>query len=184
MKYFFGFLAAIGLIVAVLILVLRGFGGHADTKNQINLLDYTTSDTVMRLTVDGPINAQSEHQSYRITVGREQSNIEMLSGYDNRVVSSESLDNTEESYANFLRALQLLNYTKGNVDPAKSDERGSCADGSRYVYEIISHNQHVQRFWSTSCGGGTFSGNASKVRNLFARQIPDFGRFTKSFNAH
>src|SRR5215510_3644872 len=104
MKYFFGFLAAIGLIVAVFLLVLRGFGGHGGTpQNQINLLDYTTSDTVVRLTVDGPVNADSLHQSYRITVGRTDATIEIMSGYDGRVTTSKTYENTEESYATLLR---------------------------------------------------------------------------------
>jgi hypothetical protein len=184
MRYFFGFLAAIGLIVIVFILILRGFSGNDSPQKQINLLDYTTSDTVMRLTVDGPVNADKLHQSYRITVGREEAAIEMMEGYDGKVVKSETLENTEEAYAHFLRSLQLMGYTKGNTDPNKADERGNCADGSRYVYEIISHNQHVQRFWSTSCGEGTFGGNPSQTRNLFARQIPDFTQFVKSFRAH
>ncbi len=183
MRYFFGFLAAIGLIVVVFILILRGFSGKAP-QNQINLLDYTTSDTVMRLTVDGPVNAETLHQSYRITVGRQDVTVEMLEGYEGQVVKTETLENTEESYAHFLRALQLLGYTKGNTDPNKGDERGSCPDGDRYIYEIISHNQKVERFWSTSCGGGTFSGNTFQVRSLFARQVPDFGQFTKEFRAH
>ena len=182
MKYFFGFLAAIGLIVAVFILVLRGFSGHSTPQNQINLLDYTTSDTIVRLTVDGPVNAQSTHLGYQITVGREDVTINLTQGYDGRVIQTETLQNTEESYANFLRSLQLLNYTKGNADATKADERGQCSLGSRYVYEIISHDQRVERFWSTSCGNGTFGGNAANVRTLFSRQIPDFVQFTRKFS--
>ncbi len=181
MKYFFVFLTAIALIVGVFLLVLRGFSGGGEPKNQINLLDYTTSDTVMQLTVDGPVNANSIHQAYRITVSRNDATIEMMEGYDGRVTSTKTYESTEQAYANFLRSLQLLGYTKGNTDPTKADERGQCPTGQRYVYEIIGRNQRIERFWSTSCGGGTYGGNANQTRLLFTRQIPDFFQITKNF---
>jgi len=176
MRYFFGFLAAVGLIVVVFILILKGFGGHGTPKNQINLLDYANTQTEVQMTVDGPINASQDHRGYQITVGRDTASIQTTTGYQGSVIQAQTYANNATAYANFLRALQLLNFTKGNPDPAKADERGACPSGRRYVFEIVTADQDSERYWSTSCGGGTFQGNTALVRQLFNKQIPDYER--------
>jgi len=178
MKYFIGFLAVIALVVFVFILVLKGFSGPPKPKDTINLLDYATSSTVVRVFVDGPVNADSLHQSYRITVGRDANVIEIMQGYKNEVVSAQTYSNNSDAYANFLRALQLLNFTKGNPDPKLTDMRGFCPNGDRFSYEIEASGREVQHYWNTSCGGGNFRGSSAQVRSLFQRQIPDFNKLT------
>jgi hypothetical protein len=172
MRYFFGFLAAVGLIIVVFILILRAFGSRTPEAT-IDLLDYAKTDTVVQLTVDGPVSSEQTHQRYRVTVGRDFSTIELTKGYEGERQDLRSYESNETAYANFLRALQLLGYTKGDTTPEKADERGQCPDGSRYVYEIISDNRRIQRFWSTSCGRGTYGGNAAQTRQLFIRQVPE-----------
>lgn len=179
MKYFLGFLTVIVLIIAVFVIVLRGFSGNTNKpKDQINLLDYANSSTVVRFTADGPVTADPNHQGYRITVGRDASTIEVVQGYQNNVTQAQTYDNNSAAYADFLRALQLQNFTKGDSDTAKADDRGVCPNGTTYTFEIQNSGQTVQRYWSTSCGGGTFRGNASTIRGLFQRQIPDFSKIT------
>lgn len=179
MRYFLGFIVVVALIVVVFILVLHGFsGGSSQPKNAINLSDYATSQTVVKLTVDGPINADPNHQAYRITIGRDANTIEVIKGYQNQVVNAQTYANNSEAYASFLRALQLLNFTKGNPDPKKTDPRGYCPTGDRYIFQIESGRDTVQSYWSTSCGGGTFRGNVAGVRSLFIKQIPDFNKIT------
>lgn len=172
MRYILGFLAAIGLIIVVFILILRAFGSRTP-EAQIDLLDYAKTDTVVQLTVDGPVSSEQTHQRYRITVGRDFSTIELTKGYEGTRQDLRSYATNETAYANFLRALQLTGFTRGDKDPLRADERGQCPNGSRYVYEIISDNRRVQRFWSTSCGRGTYGGNAAQTRDLFIRQIPE-----------
>jgi hypothetical protein len=186
MRYFLGFLAAIGLIVLVFILVLRGFsGGGKPPVNKAVLSDYTSTETVMQLTLDGPVNADQNHERVRITIGRTINTIEIMKGYENKVVDSRIYPNNEEAYGNFLRSLQLLGYTKGNADPKFADERGACPLGQRYVYEIVSGDASVQRFWNTSCnGGGTFTGAANNIRTLFKQQIPDYSQLTRKLTVN
>ncbi len=179
MKYFLGFLAVITLVVVVFIIVLRGFTGSAEKpKQQLNLMDYVNSQTVVRYTVSGPVSADPKHMEYRITVGRDASTIEVVQGYQNNVIKAQTYDNNTAAYADFLRALQLQNFTKGNVDDSRSDDRGVCPNGNRYTYEVETAGETKQRYWNTSCGGGTFLGNGANIRALFQRQIPDFGKLT------
>jgi len=183
MRYFIGFLTIVALVVAVFIIVLRGFSGTSNKpKTQTNLIDYANTQTVVRYTVDGPVNADQIHQGYRITVGRDANTMEIIKGYQNNVIKAQTYDNNTEAYSNFLRALQLQNFTKGSADASKSDERGVCPNGNRYTFEIETAGQVTQRFWTTSCGGGTFLGNSQTIRTLFQRQIPDFSKLTASVN--
>jgi len=182
MKYFFGFIIIVALVVFVFILVLKGFSGPAQPKNQINLLDYANSSTVVRLFVDGPVNADSQHNGYRITIGRDANTIETLQGYKYEVIKAQTYANNNDAYATFLRSIQLLNFTRGNPDPNLSDMRGVCPTGTRYSFEVESAGQEVQRYWTSSCGGGSFKGNTASIRTLFIRQIPDFDKITSGLH--
>jgi hypothetical protein len=178
MKYFLGFLAVVALVVAVFILVLKGFSGGGTPKNAITLSDYANSRTTVSIMVDGPINSDQQHQSYRITVGRDANTIEVMHGYNYDVVNAQTYPSNTEAYANFLKALQGYGFTKGNTDSKKADPRGACPTGNRITYRIETAGQDVQKFWTTTCGGGTFAGQPGNVRALFIRQIPDFQKIT------
>lgn len=180
MRYFLGFLVAIGLIVLVFILIIRGLtGGPKQSNVQTLLTDYSKTETVMRITVDGAVNADQQHRKVRITVGRDENVLETLRGYQDEVIETKTYPNNEESYYTFLRAIQLQGYTKGIDDPERADERGQCPTGKRYIFEIVTGNATVQRFWKTSCGPGTFNGNSGTIRLLFQKQVPDYSKMTR-----
>ncbi|HSX34197.1 MAG TPA: hypothetical protein VLF62_00960 [Candidatus Saccharimonadales bacterium] len=180
MKYFIGFIGVVALIILVFVLIVRGFsgGGSKNDKPQTDLSDYTNTSTVMRFTTEGPVTANQNYDEIRITVGRDASTVEVVNGYQGNVVKAKTYPNNSDAYGNFLRSLQLLNFTKGNPDPKLADERGYCPTGNRYVYEIVSGNADVQRFWIGTCGVGTFKGNSQVIRSLFRSQIPDYATFT------
>jgi hypothetical protein len=176
MRYLFGFLASLGLIILVFVLVLRGFGGDPKTT-QNPLTEYANTDAIVRLTVDGRIVSEQEHQAYQITVGRSEVRLETLKGYEYETIETRTYTNNQESYYNFLRALDLAGFTDGTEDPNNRDERGACADGQRFVYEILSGTSEVQRTWSSSCRGqGNFKGDAAAARQLFEKQVPAVDR--------
>lgn len=184
MKYFFGFLASLGLIVLVFLLVMRGFGGGEAPQKKDPLSNLANTDTMVRMTVDGPIVSDAEHQAYRVTVGQSEVRIETLKGYEYDSVETLTYQNNSQAYNNFLRALDIAGFDKGaeKVDSQNEDERGVCSTGSRYIMETIDGTSQVQRYWSTSCGGqGTFKGNTQQVKQLFNNQIPkkDFTKLTR-----
>ncbi len=180
MKYFLGFLATIGLIILVFVLILRGFSGNKTDEKPKPLVDYATTSTQVRLTIDGPIVAEQEHQAYRITVSRSETQIETLQGYQYMPIETKSYDNNRESYSNFLRAIDMNGFAKGNSKSGSKDERGVCPEGNRLIMEIIDGSNRIQRYWTTTCGGGTFRGNSAKVRQLFNKQVPstEFSKIT------
>src|SRR5438045_1826478 len=107
MKYFFGLLVSLGLIVLEFILVLRGFSGDGTTKSKTALADYSGTDAVVQMTVDGPVIYDQDHRAYRITVGRSQVTVEALRGYQYETIESKIFGNNQEAYTNFLRALDI-----------------------------------------------------------------------------
>lgn len=173
MRYFFGFLLAVALVIVVFILIIRGLGGD-ERSTQTQLIDYARTNTVMRMVIEGEVNADQDHRSVSVEIGRNGNTIELVQGYEGRVLSSRTYVSNEDAYATFLRALQLQGYTRGDTDPERQDHRGVCPTGRAYIFEIITGSATVQRLWTTSCGGGTFRGNQALIRELFREQIPDY----------
>lgn len=178
MRYIIGLLIGIGLIVLLFVLIFRG--GSSPTPSTVKpLVSYANTTTVVRFTDDYPINADQNHHQVETTVGRDQTTLNVEQGYQGTVIRSQSYANNPASYANFLQALQLSGYTKGDPSPALRDERGECALGHRYIFEILDGSNIIQRLWSTSCGNiGSFKGDSSTVRQLYERQVPDFSKLT------
>jgi hypothetical protein len=172
MRYFIGALVAIGLLILVLALIFHG--GGAPIQKKVVLTDYATATSGVRLTIDGPISATQTHYDAVITITQDKASLYIIQGYENDVTDSRSYPMNPNAYAVFLHALNLAGYTKGNADKALADERGFCSTGERYIFELRDGEKQIERFWSTSCGGGTFKGNSPLVRTLFQKQIPDY----------
>lgn len=186
MRYIIGLFAAIVLVILLIIILATG-GNNTPSEvpnSQRKLQDYANTDAVVRMTVSGPIVANEEHRETRITVGRDAVTIDSIIGYQGDVVDTETSGNTRESYFSFLRAIDRAGFTKGNTDENLRDERGYCALGKRYIFELIDSGRTVQRFWATSCKGTkTYEGNLGTTTTLFSRQAPDYDRFVSRNDA-
>lgn len=183
MKYFLGFIASIALVILVIFLVIRGLsgGGEEAATTAKQLVKYADTATTVSLEVDGPITADEIHNAYRITVGRDETLIETFKGYEEEVIESQTFENNEASYANFLRALDIAGFSKGNSEASK-DPRGQCATKNRFIMKIQNGSSDMQNYWTTSCDGGTFKGDMAQVRQLFVRQVPEASKFTRKLN--
>lgn len=177
-RYFIGFLLAVGLIVVVIVLIIRGLSSSSGPK-PLDLNSYATTNVTVQLTIDSPVAASATHRDIIINVGSTESSLTVTQGYQHSVVRMQSYPMNVASYADFLHALTVNGFTKGNNDPSLKDERGQCALGDRFVYEAIDSNGNdLQRYWRTSCGTGTFQGDAATIRQLFVLQIPDYDQLT------
>ncbi|SRR5260221_1192282 len=180
-RYIAAFLLAVGLIVLVIILIVRSItsGPSSSPTQVINLNSYDTTDTKVQLIIDGPVSANATHRDIVITVGMDQANIQVTKGYNNEVLRQQSYATGTDAYAAFLHALKVSGFTSGNSDPALKDERGQCALRDRFIYKVIDGaGNNLQRYWYTSCGNGTFAGDATTIRRLFVLQIPDYSKLT------
>lgn len=183
MKYFFGFLASIALIILVIFLIVRGIsgGGNENITNAPRLVTYADTETSVSLEVDGTINADEIHNAYRITISRDEAILETFAGYEEQVIERVEFANNETSYANFLRALDLAGFSRGDTK-VDGDPRGQCADQNRFILKIQDGSSDKQDFWTTSCGGGSFKGDMAQVRQLFHRQIPKISSHITKLN--
>jgi hypothetical protein len=185
-RYVFGFLAAVGLIVLVIVLIVRSLvSGPSDSQKQADLTSYVGTGTTVQYTIDSPVASDSAHRDIIINIGNYQATITVTQGYQGDVMQKQSYPMSTTSYDIFLRALSFNGFTQGDSNPANKDERGQCALGTRYVFQVIDANgSDIQRFWYTSCGNGTFQGNASTIRNLFTKQIPDYSKITSGVSTY
>jgi hypothetical protein len=147
MRYFIAFFIAIALVILLIVLLFRG-GGEPKTKvTPRTLHSYATTDAEASFTIDGPINAEQEHQQVRITVNHDTVTYEHIEGYNGNVVELKTFSNTVNAYTNFLFALGHAGFTRGKLDKvaALNDERGYCPQGDRYIFEFNQGEKQIER---------------------------------------
>jgi hypothetical protein len=180
MRYFIGFMVTLGLVILLIILLFTG-GKSGTPKTRKPLYSYANSDAVAQVTIDGPINADQEHQQVQITVGRDEVTFEQLQGYDGSVVNLQTFTNTENAFEVFLRALSVSGFRDGNNSTALSDEQGYCPLGDRYIFEFTQNDSTIERYWTTSCGSPkTYLGDFSLTLTLFQNQVPNYDQLTQN----
>lgn len=179
MRYFIGFLVALGLIILIIVLLINGGGKSKAPSTSRKLTSYATTDAQVSMTIDGPVNAVSLHQQVRITVDRDDVTYQQITGYDGEVVNTRIFANTQSAYNVFLNALARAGFTSGNNNPDLRNELGRCPLGSRYIFELNQDDKNLQRYWSTSCGGiKTYLGSTSLTLTLFKAQVPGYQSLT------
>jgi hypothetical protein len=176
LRYLVGFFVTIGLVVLLIVLLFSGGSSPKKVTTTGQALgSYADTDAQVRLTIDGPINDDQDHNQVQITVDRNNAVFNQLQGYDGSVVKTESFPKTSASYAAFLYALEHADFTQGDTSSSLTDERGYCPQGSRYVFEIMQDGHDIERFWATSCGGvHTYDGELTTSLILFKAQIPNY----------
>jgi hypothetical protein len=174
MRYLIGLVIFILLIIFLIIKLLSG-GSHKAALPP-SLVSYADTATTVRYIIDNPVQAPQNHRDIVIEVGSSSTDFKITKGYDGEVIKQQSFPMSNSAYAAFLLSLQHSGgYTLGNTDTALQDERGYCATGNRYSYDVVGGDgSRIQHFWSTSCGPKTFKGVADIVRQLFEAQVPNF----------
>jgi hypothetical protein len=180
MKYV---LAGLGIVVVVFlaILLIFGLGGDSDqpanTPRVTKLADYASKNSVVSVTTIGKVVGYEEHRSIRVVVSPNERRLEVLSGYDRSVITSQSYPNTSSAYETFLVALSGQGFLSKRQSSI-TDHRSVCPSGNHYTYDLTDDSQQVSSLWSVSCSAktGTFAGNGQVIRELFQRQIPNYSK--------
>lgn len=151
----------------------------ADTAPPKQISDYNTPSSMVRLTMDGSVNADQTHRMIRITISQNQTNLDVFQGYQYNLLNSKTYSNNKDAYNDFLFGLRNADFDK-NRNTKQTNYAGMCQLGIRYIYEIFDQNKQVSSRWSASCGSmGTFGGKTGLVNTLFKAQIPDYPALTK-----
>lgn len=176
-------LIVVAIVVAALVSIGRAILGGGDTgvdQSQVDTgrqaLLNTASDYSVQMTVRGPIVANENFRSYRVTVTPNNRNLTTYSGYLTQPVNSKGLDNNTQAYEQFVYALDKANMMNGEPLAGENDDtRGICASGRVYEFEVLNGGNAVKRLWTSTCKGspGSFRASVSQVGDLFLDQIPD-----------
>lgn len=147
---------------------------QADTSREALLS--TSEGRKVQMTVRGPIVADEQFNSYRITVTPSSRALVTYKSYLGTQIDAVNLGNNIKAYDEFVHALDKANLTVGiPFTEEKDDTRGICATGRLYEYEIINGDQTVKRLWTSTCKGspGSLDASVDQLTNLFTQQIPD-----------
>lgn len=167
----------IGLVTITRALLFSGSTAPSqqtvDTNRQA-LID-TTAGSAVEMTVRGPIVANEDFRSYKITITPNSRSMATYSGYLDTVINSVNLSNNVPAYTQFVNALDKLGTSKAKIiaDDLK-DVTGVCATGRVYELSSLKDGKIVQSLWSSTCNGerGSLAVNVDKISDLFKRQIP------------
>lgn len=187
MKYFAGVLGVLVLLFVVFLLILgRGNDSSAPQGTAVvrpaQLADYASQNSVVSVTTVGRLVGDEQHREVRISVSQNERRLEVLSGYNQQVIQSQTYANTRAAYETFLSAIGargFLSSKKSDLDP-----RSVCPTGNRYVYDLSVNGEHTSNLWITSCSKktGTFNGNSATIRQIFQQQIPDYNKQLQNVN--
>lgn len=180
-------IAAFGTIFLLILLIVFLFNRDnspqpAVTQQPAQLVEYATKNSsVSQLTV-GPVVGEEEQRSINIVVTPSERRLEILSGFGQTVVSTQSFPNTQVAYEAFLSALGGQDFLRSKETPVK-DPRSVCPTGNRFEYMLLNDSQQVSNLWSVSCDRtGTFNGQGPIIRSLFQAQIPDYSTLVGNVN--
>jgi len=186
MKYALGVLGVIIVAVLAILLITRKPGEPQTPVNaprKVDLTQENTDGTSLVYTTYGTLVGQDQRRGIRITVSQDERRIEMLTGYESTVSTSQIFENTPIAYQNFLSAIKRAGFIKSQKTPI-IDELGVCPLGQRYSYDFKDYGEEITHLWSTSCaaGQGSFAGSPTLVRTLFQKQIPDYSKVVSGIN--
>jgi len=174
-------LIVIAIAIAALVSVGRAMLGgdqpaNAPADTSRDALLNTAQGHSVRMTVRGPIVADENFRTHRITIDASTRSLTMYSGYLAQPLQTSQLGNSVKSYDEFVHALEKANLAKGAaLTGDKDDTRGICATGKVYEFEIVQNDQPVKRLWTSTCKGsvGSLKASVSQLESLFNGQIPD-----------
>lgn len=179
-------LIVIALIIAAVVSIGRALfnSGGQSSNDQTSQTDQgkeallnTSSGHSVQMTVRGPIVADENFTSYRISVSNAERSMNVYKGYVEEQTNGKTLENNTQAYEELVYALDKANMMKGNSsadDESKQDIRGICASGYVYEFAVLSGGNEVKKLWTSTCGGskGTLDASKDQLSKLFLAQIP------------
>lgn len=179
-----------GIILIVLIIVFarrddtpqNGSKQPAQSQTKSSRLkDAKATGSSVTYTTRGSVVGEDRYRAIRITINASTRTVEILSGYNEQVIKSQSYANTQAAYDAFLEALEGANMTSTQASREGLDEGSACPLGLLYEFKATVPGKEDFRSWATSCSraDGTFAGDLSLTRSLFQKQIPDYDDFVR-----
>ncbi|HTE57483.1 MAG TPA: hypothetical protein VK694_01975 [Verrucomicrobiae bacterium] len=177
MKYVLAVLGVIVVAVLAIVLITRGPSGKKNpaAPKKVVISQQDTDSTSAIFTTQGKVVGEEQFRAIRITVSQDERRLEILTGYDGTVSTSQVYPNTPSAYSAFLTSIEKAGFGLARKTTT-TDPTGVCPLGRRSVYELKDYDQKLINLWNTSCGAkiGSFGGRAATVNSLFRAQIPKY----------
>lgn len=179
MKYVTWFLSLVVIVIAVIVgsVLIRNIMDDVNTTNQSTtnlkpISEQIKEDTTLRLSVDGPVIANENHQSMQIDVTPKSRVVTLYKTYNNTAFKQTKYDNNQKAFESFAAALDRAGFSASLGDKKYA---GECAAGRVYHLELLQADKVAQDLWTTSCATSrTFGGNMAAILTLFRNQIPNY----------
>ena len=176
------FIIFLTFVVGFVLILMLAFGrrpssntANPNTKKTFTINDYAERDSKVVATFDGPINGDDAHRSIKISVSQESRTIDVIQGYEGKVIKTQTFTNNPDAYYDFIHALARVSFGRTRKTDTQN-EVGVCATGRRFVYEAYDNNERVARTWAATCNKGNSLATFESVNNLFRMQITDYDK--------
>lgn len=182
MKYFtFVLVVLVILISSIVLMVNRKPSSTPANVPNVDIVKYIDTGATVVFTEYGELTSEEERLAIRISVSRNQRKIEVLQGYNEKVIKEQTLSNTAAAYDEFVNSIKKAGYDKWKKSKYNND-KGVCPQGTKTTYKLVDGNEELLSLWATSCGksDGNFDGSSEIVKWLFEKQIPDFETITEN----
>jgi hypothetical protein len=181
---FLGFLLGIVLLLIVVIGLNgdRSSNGIITANKVFSVDDYADRNSSVQATISGPVVGNDQFEQVRISVTPKSRTIDIISGYQGKVVNSKTYSNNRSAYQALLSALGVQDF--GKVRETNEKEAGACATGRLYDFVVYDDSEVVSDTWAGSCTRGNTQNSAetSRVLNLFKKQITDYSEITQDLD--
>ncbi|MBP9667599.1 hypothetical protein KBD87_02230 [Candidatus Saccharibacteria bacterium] len=140
----------------------------------------TVGDTrSVSMIVRGPIVADEDFRSYKISVSPDHRTMDVYKGYLDTRTNGTTLGNNEKSYTQFVHALDKADFANVLTGKISSDLRGICATGYVYEFQLGNDGKVVKTLWTSTCSGskGNLGASKDQLGNLFRVQIPNASQY-------
>ena len=189
-KYILSLILITILFFGGIFLLVRLISGGNDNQpkqpktTQVQKVNKLSSDgQSVSYTVYGRLVGEEDRRALRITITGSERKLEVLQGYDESVLKSDSFSNKSSAFNEFLSALENAGFTRRDT-VIKTDDRGLCPLGNRYVFETQFNDNSKIRTFSTSCSAKnvSFKGERSTIDTIFKAQIPNYSGLTTNIS--
>lgn len=168
--------AIIGIVSLARLLFFSGSSNPAVVDLSEQTLLSSSDGSGVSMTVRGPIVADENFRSYKITVTPSSRMIKTYTGYLGAVLDQKTLTNNVAAYEEFAHALNKANMVAGQpFEGEANDVRGICATGRVFEYSLERNNELVETLWTSTCSGskGSLRASTDQLSQLFRAQVPD-----------
>src|SRR5436189_4043672 len=118
MRYILSILAVVVLTILAVILIV-GHNSKTDNSNggktpatNVVLTDYINKSSSVIMQTNGQVNGDDAHRAIRITVSKNERRLDIIQGYQNTIISSQSFVNNTNAYDVFIHAINVAGFTK------------------------------------------------------------------------